>query len=242
MAVDQDQIDRRRRARRRAGPAVAVSIAVHLAVFLAIGLIVPKPAFQFIPPEKPITLTLLPPMPRSQTHRARTAQASAPPVPLPNRVIQLPLPRVHTSAAPPRAVKPSPVPAPPAPAPGTPAAGKPGTSVAPGPLPADESPRGVQALLRRSVGCDVEDAVQLTREEKEACAKRFGDMAKKASPFSAIPDDKRGAYSVQAAADERRRAAREGPTGQPVVACDGPGSNFGVGCLPESAIHHFKQH
>jgi hypothetical protein len=47
---------------------------------------------------------------------------------------------------------------------------------------------------------------------------------------------KRGRFDAQAAADERRRAARTGPMQQPIEACGA------VGCLPDSAITHFTPH
>lgn len=55
-----------------------------------------------------------------------------------------------------------------------------------------------------------------------------------------VPSDKREAYDVEAAANARRRAAKEGALAAPVVPCDGPGSNLGGGCLPEEAHTHIR--
>jgi len=55
-----------------------------------------------------------------------------------------------------------------------------------------------------------------------------------------VPSDKREAYDAEAAANARRRAAKEGGTASPIVACDGPGSNLGGGCLPDEAHAHIR--
>lgn len=233
MAVEQDQI---RAARRRAAPAVAISLAVHAALFLAIGLMVPRPSYRLPSVEPTLTVALIRPLPELRTRPAARASSAAP---SPSREAQAILPRVHIPLiAPPKSATPSPVPAAPQAAQG--AAARAGTSVAPGPLPADDTPHGVQALLRRTMGCDYAEAAHLTPEEKAACARRFGDMARKAEPFSAIPDDKRGEYSIQAAANAKMRAAHDQnvPMTQPIQTnCHDNFSNLGVGCLPPEAIN-----
>ncbi len=236
MAVDQDQIVAKRRVRRRAAPAVAISLAVHAVLFLAIGLMVPRPSYRLPSVEPSLTVALIRPLPELRAHRAaRPASAS------PTREPEAILPRVHVPpTAPPKSAAPSPVPAAPQAVQGAGAA-KPGTSIAPGPLPADDTPHGVQALLRRTLGCDYADTARLTPDERAACARRFGDMARKAEPFSGIPDDKRGEYSIQAAANARLRAAHDQtvPMTQPIqTSCPGDNfSNLGVGCLPPEAMH-----
>jgi len=225
------------RRRRRAGPAIAISLVLHAVLFLAIGLIVPKPHFTVAEPP-PVTLFLLPSLERAQNERSRPTATSASKAPTAGRsAAPIILPHVHIPRATTADAPSSPIAAAP---PGEAAAGKPGTSAAPGPLPYDESERGVRAFLRGTVGCESPDAVHLTADERARCAERFAEDARNGQGFSGIDPAKRGAYSVQAAADERKRAAREGMGPTPIVSCTGVGSNMGVGCLPDSAMGHVK--
>jgi hypothetical protein len=77
--------------------------------------------------------------------------------------------------------------------------------------------------------------VHLNASERERCNEKFGEMARRAPAFNGIDPLKRGRFDDQAAADERRRAARTGPLGQPVDCSSGDAS-----CLPDSAIGHWK--
>ena len=92
-----------------------------------------------------------------------------------------------------------------------------------------------RGVLRATVGCAHEDYVHLTPAERERCLGAFARDAGRGLAVDAVPADKRAAYDVEAAANARRRAQREGPLATPVIPCDGPGSNLGGGCLPPEA-------
>ena len=94
---------------------------------------------------------------------------------------------------------------------------------------------GLRGVLRSTVGCAHENYVALTPAERERCAKAFVSDAARGVRVDPLPSDKREAYDAEAAANARRRATREGGTASPIVACDGPGSNLGGGCLPAEA-------
>ena len=94
---------------------------------------------------------------------------------------------------------------------------------------------GLRGVLRSTVGCAHENYVALTPAERERCAKAFVRDAARGVRVDPLPSDKREAYDAEAAATARRRATREGGTASPIVACDGPGSNLGGGCLPAEA-------
>lgn len=99
---------------------------------------------------------------------------------------------------------------------------------------------GLRGVLRATVGCAHENYAALTAEERERCAKAFVRDAAHGVRVDPVPTDKREGYDAEAAANARRRASKEGATASPVVACDGPGSNLGGGCLPEDAHAHIK--
>ena len=86
------------------------------------------------------------------------------------------------------------------------------------------------------IGCDFDKIPHLTPEEREKCNQHYGEVARRQGSFNGIDPLKRGRFDAQAAADERRRAARTGPMQQPIEACGA------VGCLPDSAIGHFTPH
>jgi hypothetical protein len=144
-----------------------------------------------------------------------------------------------------QAETPKPLPLPPAPpAPSPPAAtaaARP--AVAPsfrlppgyGRQPEEAGGGGLRGVLRATVGCAHEDYVHLTPAEREHCLGAFARDAGRGLAVDAVPADKRAAYDVEAAANARRRAQREGPLATPVIPCDGPGSNLGGGCLPPEA-------
>ena len=98
-----------------------------------------------------------------------------------------------------------------------------------------ESGGGLRSVLRSTVGCAHENYVALTPAERERCAKAFVRDASRGVRVDPLPSDKREGYDVEAASNARRRAAKDGGTASPVVACDGPGSNLGGGCLPPEA-------
>ena len=99
---------------------------------------------------------------------------------------------------------------------------------------------GLRGVLRSTVGCAHENYAALTQAERERCAKAFVRDAARGVRVDPLPSDKRESYDVEAAANARRRAAREGGTASPIVSCDGPGSNLGGGCLPDEAHAHIK--
>lgn len=94
---------------------------------------------------------------------------------------------------------------------------------------------GLRGVLRATVGCAHENYIGLTQAERERCATAYVRDASRGARVDPVPSDKRNAYDVEAAANVRRRAAKEGGTASPVVACDGPGANLGGGCLPAEA-------
>jgi len=233
-----------RRRRGGAGPAIGVSIGVHLLILAALGLAVPKPKF-FQTDQPPISVTILPSFEnaRSQPRQAVPDKSAATSGQTPKAML---LPHVHMPRAGAAEAPPSPIAAPSA---GEGSNGRPGTSTAPGPLPYDESERGVRAFLRGTVGCESPDAIHLTADEKARCAARFAQDARGGQAFSAIDPEKRGAYAAQAAADEHRRSLRDNLGNSPLIVPCGSGpppreftgnTNLGGGCLPDSAIGHAK--
>lgn len=225
----------RRKRRRGAGPAVAISLVVHAVFLLSVGLMVPHPRMPaLLAPEHPLAVILIPaivpvpPPPRTQAKAPASARVAAPaPV----------LPHVHVPKSVAPAAPPSPVPAP---APAASNAGKAqGAGTAPAPLPYEDADRGgVHAFLRGTVGCENPD--KLTPAERTRCDERFAQTARSAAPVGIDPA-KRGAFSAQAAADERRRGQRDALGSEPLLkACEGPGSNFGVGCLRDSSMSHVR--
>ena len=98
--------------------------------------------------------------------------------------------------------------------------------------PEEASGGGLRGVLRATVGCAHEDYVHLTQAERDHCLAAFARDAGHGMAVDVVPADKRAAYDVEAAANARRRANKTGPLVSPVVACDGPGSNLGAGCLP----------
>jgi colicin import membrane protein len=103
---------------------------------------------------------------------------------------------------------------------------------------AGEEGGGLRGVLRATVGCEHQDYARLTAAERERCLQAFGRDARGAGLIDGIPQDKRVAFDAQALADEKKRQARTGPLGQPIVKCEGQGSNMGAGCLPDDA--HIK--
>ena len=234
-----------KRERRGAAPAVAISLVVHLVFFLAIGFMVPRPRLLSFEPSPPLRLILLPAP--EEAHPTRSPAAKAPSPNAGHPPPPLVLPHLHVPQATASRAPPSPLAAPPASAGES---GAPGTRAAPAPLPYEEGDRGVRAFLRATVGCDTPDAVHLTPEEKTRCSERFAATARGAPPVSAMDPVKRAGFAAQAAADDRKRAAREGPPTDVIVSCGGAGqardfpstgnTNLGGGCLPDAAIGHVR--
>jgi hypothetical protein len=222
------------RGRRGAGPAVAISLVVHALAFLAIGLITPRPQFVSIPPSPPLTVILLPSP--EEAHPTRQPEATTPARTAGSAAAPLAVPRIHVPRALAPSAAPSPVAAAPAaatPGPASSPGGRPGSTFAPAPLPYEEGDRGVRALLRATVGCETPDAVHLTPEERARCTERLVEIARNAHPFSGVDPARRAAWDAL-------HVNREGVPNAPIVSCQGQGSNFGVGCLPDSAIGRVK--
>jgi hypothetical protein len=220
---------------------VAASAVAHLAVLALVGLSAPKLAFRVSPPEPAIEVWLTPDLTPLVNRRTtppavlRPAQTGLAPI-RPAR----PLPFEAT------ALKRQPQKTPPAqptqptqPTQGRASQGEiAGGAHAPhsSPVGVEGGGGGVEGALRTSVGCDFEKTAHLTPEESEKCNQHYGEEARRQGSFNGIDPLKRGRFDAQAAADERRRAARTGPMQQPIEACGA------VGCLPDSAITHFTPH
>ena len=104
------------------------------------------------------------------------------------------------------------------------------------PLPAADTVHATDALrglLRASVGCDHPAAFHLTADEVDQCRRRARRLGEGQPAFMVRPHDGRklAAFDQAANDNDAERRAREGPMGQPIPVCSGPGSNFGGGCL-----------
>ncbi len=232
------------REQRRRWTVVGLSALAHLVILGLIGLNAPKSSFHLPDRQQPIEVSLLRLRSTQAVHRAAIAAFTPGRAPVMGKAPVTPtLPNLHVPERPAPSAPPSPLAAPGASGAGqTPGAGKPGTSYAPGPEPYADAERGVGAFLRGTVGCDYGSAAQLTKAEQERCAQRFGDAARKATPFSGLDPLKRGRFDDQAAADEKKRQRRDGTMPDLVVPCTGAGSNFGTGCLPDASLMHMKPH
>ena len=226
--------DRVRTRKPRHGGAIALSLAVHLVLLAMVGFNAPKLMAPNLAPPPATDIWLMPRLtPLSHTPPERRAAAR------------------RTLPAQPKAEPPKPEQRPTSPhaANARPAQAAPEAAAAPaasgavkGPPPAPGDQTGVQEALRTSVGCDFEKTVRLTRAERDRCNQTIGEQARAAPAFSGIEINKRARFDAQADADERRRANRTGPMQEQVVGCAGEGSNFGLGCLSDSAVMHVHPH
>ena len=188
--------------RRGVWPAVALSLLAHVIVLTAIGVVTPRPAFHDIPQPPTLTVQLMARMARIRTHApSPSAAASAQTVAASTSSSAL---HPHIAAPNPTSLAaPSPIQALVNTEAG--AGGRIGAGYAPGPLPFEDSHRGVHALLRATIGCANEEATHLTEEEREACNARFAKEGKKAAPFIGIDPLKRAGYDAALQADADRR-------------------------------------
>jgi hypothetical protein len=232
LVAGQEPDGRGKARRRRRGAAIAVSLLVHAVVFALIGFNAPRLIAPALPPLDATNVWLIPRL-TPEAHKPAEHKTAAPASATPSKTI---------SAKPQKAEAPSPAPAQRAAAPSAPPSG-PGAEKGSPPAPAAiQGEGGVQEALRTSVGCDFDKTVHLTPAERDRCNQTTGEQARAAPVFSGIEALKRGRFDDQAAADERRRASRTGPLQQPMPACEGPGSNLGGACLPDSAMAHIHQH
>jgi hypothetical protein len=211
--------------RRRRRAAVFASLVAHVVVLAIIGLNVPRPVYREPPPLKTANIWLMPRLTPEQHKPAEHAVVRAPPHP------------ISTPKPSPPAPRPSPIQnAATAATAATAAPGKaaPVVGVPPGPPPnaGIEGGQGMRDVLRTTVGCDADHVLHLTPAEQARCNQLVGEMARKQPSFVGIDPLKRGRFDAQADADERRRAAHEGPMESPVDC------NLYANCLPPSAIKH----
>ncbi|MDP1738688.1 MAG: hypothetical protein Q8L23_14765 [Caulobacter sp.] len=202
------------RDRTRRTAIVAASLAGHALVLLALGLTAPAlRQVRMVDPE-PLRVELWtlptaerplqrrPTPPRPSPVEPRQAARDAPPSPI------APLPMAPAQA---RSTGPS-------------TGSGPGVGDHPAPLPGEARDGVRQALRRSTVGCANQDAVGLTRREREACADAYGKRAPQRADIAApIEPDKRAAWDVAAA---RKEAARR-RKGDPIPPGLDPSSNAG---------------
>ena len=220
------------RRRRSTSAIIAISALSHLVILALVGFSAPQTFWT--PPDRSriATVTLVRPV-------ARRDRGAAP----------SPIPSIQARASVPGAPRSTPTPIPPTAAPSSPsvpaAAG--GSSVAgPAPPPADDGRGGAQAVLRGLFGCDLGAGVHLTPEERARCADRFTQAKHDIDPLIGLDLAKRAAFDRQAAIFATRRAMHDGLPPDVIVSCGSPqasdwavrGSNFGLGCLPDSAHSH----
>lgn len=187
--------------------------AAHLAIFAWIGLRAPLTRMRPIDPPVVEARLIAPPVPP----RPRPPRADLPPQQVaPYR------PRLVTPVAP---VEVEPIPAPVEAITG-------GGDVALRPAPAPLPPvwDGVKDALRTSpIGCGERDRVGLTRAERAVCDEKWGGLQVESVPLALDPA-KRADFDRAAAGKAQARREREGSIADPMPACTGAMSNFGVGC------------
>ncbi len=199
--------------------AIVASLAGHLAIFAVIGVYAPRLIYHEPPPLQATNIWL---MPRLTLDQHKPIQSHA----------AVSAPRL---AAAPKTARPAPAPSPVQSAPVAAPGKAPPSGAKPAPAPSEpgvDGGQGVREALRTSVGCDADPVVHLTPGERDHCDRKGGEIAKRGPAFSGMDIGKRGRFDAQAEADERRRAAREGPMESPVDC------NLYPSCLPPSAIKH----
>ena len=98
------------------------------------------------------------------------------------------------------------------------------------PSPAGPPPLDIGAALRASIGCANPTLYRLTPQERDACNRR-GDVVERASrPLPLLIDPRK---TQRWDAELQRRHAPPGPAFTP---CQGPGSNFGLGCQNHDGV------
>lgn len=90
----------------------------------------------------------------------------------------------------------------------------------------------LRGALRAAIGCAHEDFLSLSAAERARCQWQLASGQAAIPRIDHMSPERRAELEAEAASNERRRLGREGAPAQIIVACSGPGSNFGVGCLP----------
>ncbi len=174
---------------------ILLSGLLHLTVLVALGVVAPRPEFRVVPEMSAIDVTLI----------TRDWQANIPA----SRTTKLPERKVRPNPLLDLTPKASSVPSNPSANAAPSKIAAPGETAAParasqGPALASDALSGVRTLLRATVGCNTA-TIHLTEDERDACAKRFGDGARTASSFSGVPVEKRAAYDAALDAEQERR-------------------------------------
>ena len=238
------QAGKRRQGLRRA-TAVALALAAHAGVLALLAWTTPALRLPSVEWPADVTVELSPRTPQAPSPIA--APASAPSHAARAQPVVSPSERRRDAPLPARLPRPSPAapsaPAPPVSRPPSSQAGSAGPagpgppSPNPGPSPQERTGGDPRGAVRAAIGCSHEDFLRLNAVERDACQRKLADQPRGAGPKLDLIDPlKRAGYDRQAAADARRRG-HDGPMSAPVVACSGPGSNFGTGCLPPEAMH-----
>lgn len=187
--------------------------AAHLGVFAWIGLNVPLSRMRPIDP--PIV----------------EARLVAPPVPPKPRPPRPDLPPAEVAPYRPRLVIPvAPAEVAPIPAPIEAATGPGDVALRPAPAPLPPVWDGVKDAMRTSpIGCGERERVGLTRAELAVCDEKWGGLKVESVPLAIDPIKKAG-FDQAAAGKAQARREREGSIADPMPACTGAMSNFGIGC------------
>lgn len=203
--------------RRRAWPALAISAGLHAVVLVV--LVASVRSLPPLPEAPPVQVQLINLPPRSPILRS---------MPLPD--------------APPPALRPRPAEAPPIDAPPPPPQLRGAAERGPAPQAAQAPDNGPRMNFYQDnlKGCEKEALILMSPTEAERCRARIAAAAlaaprgfrRDAPPIEALSGL---AAARRAALDEEveRRARAGRPMGNPVVACEGPGANLGLGCLAE---------
>jgi len=179
--------------RRRRWVIVVGAVVAHLCVLTLLGLEVPRTEELPIDPSKAMCATLVRLPANAVPHTA-----AAPSSPRNTRLAHS-LPPVQASEpSPSRAATPSLM----ASAPAT----GPSPSYAPGSQPYGDEGRGVQALLRGMLACAHSADVHLANADKARCNQQLLEAARKTTPFSGIPPEKRQYFDAVA---ERYKQLRD---------------------------------
>lgn len=203
---------------RRRGYAAAAALALHALLIYGAGLVAPQLNPRWLPaPDIQVDLVRAPELifaPHAKSHAdAKNGERPALARLRPHRV-----PKEQLKQAPPTLIAPLAPPSPALPAP-------------PAVVEAETGAGDLRGALRAAIGCAHQDYLNLSAAERARCDHELATGQAAIPVIDRIPGEKRARFSQQALDDERRRAAREAVIPQPIVQCDGPGSNLGLGCI-----------